>query len=39
MIVSLRKNITAKFEDILPLGTYIPGVSPGEGGLNSSVIF
>jgi len=39
-IVSVEKNISPKFENILPLETCIPGVSPSRGrGLNSSVMF
>jgi hypothetical protein len=30
--VQLRKNIALSFEDILPTGIYMPGVSPGGGG-------
>jgi hypothetical protein len=40
MMVLLRKIIAPSFEDTLPLGTCIPGVSPSGGeGLDSGVIF
>jgi hypothetical protein len=39
MIVSLKKNITLKFGDILASKTCIPGVSPSGGGLDSDAMF
>jgi hypothetical protein len=38
--VLLRKNMALSFEDTLPSGTCITGVSPGKGGsLDSNVMF
>ena len=40
MIVPLIKNTILRFEDILTLETYVPGVLLAEGGgLNSDMIF